>query len=233
MTACKGRYEKPSLAIAVGLALVMASSALLASEPEAASTTAMPAASRAFEIGFAAGYTHPFGKLPGAIAHYGSIGPGGAVAVDVGYRIDPHWSVSSSWQVHESIGDSGFAQTLGVLGLTSAAQCTHRFLPFDETSPFLSLGTGYRALWLLPSDTESAVFHGVEVAKVAAGIDLLRPHASASVGALIGFDLSVFMFGDVGGTSRVLDDPRLVSFIFVAMVSTFDLGGERVANAAR
>jgi hypothetical protein len=209
-------------------ALAISPSVASAAGPRADTDWASPAPSRALEIGFAVGYTQPFGELPADIRRYGLIGAGGAFAVELGYRVDPHWSVSSWSQVHESLGNAAPSGSLGVLGLATAAQCTHRFSPFESTSPLLTFGVGYRALWLLPSGADSVSFHGLELGKVSAGFDLFKPNAMMSFGALIGFDLTLLMFEDAGRGLRLLDDPRPVSFVFAAVAVSFDVGGERV-----
>src|SRR5690242_5645105 len=102
--------------------------AIALAQPESPDTTtgfdrAVPAVDKAFEIGVATGYAQGGGKLGGAMNSLEDIsGPGGAVEVDLGYRVIPHLTLGAYGTFSKfQHGDSIDSDT-DVLGATAGIQ---------------------------------------------------------------------------------------------------------------
>src|SRR5262245_27225385 len=138
-------------------AISLLAPAVAFAQPEPAESTGgfdhdVPAVKNAFEIGVATGYTQGAGKLGGTMCSLEDLsGPGAAVEIDLGYRIIPELTVGAygtfaSYQHGDSI-----ASNTDVFGATAGVQAAWHFRPTRSVDPWVSLGGGWKALWLNPS----------------------------------------------------------------------------------
>lgn len=195
-----------------------------------------PAAERAVELTVAPGYTQGFGGIGRDLPNVQDVGnAGGGLQLGVGYRLNPAWAVG--------IYGSGAAfgrgdrvdSSAGVWSTTLGAQVDWHAMPSRTWDPWVSLGTGWRAHWVsssLPGADQT--LHGWQIAKLQVGVDY-RPSESASVGPVVGADLSMFFNRTGDFTSSNIVAPRLNTFVFAGIMGRFDIptGGTSSRSVAR
>lgn len=186
----------------------------------------------AFEIGLQGGVTLPFGSITGSRRIADIVDAGGAVGLSLGYRISPHWAFGWTGTFHESSGDDTFVEDIAIRGGTSGVFGTFHVRPYTTVDPYITIGGGYRGLWLLPEGEPTRVLHGFEVAKLAVGMDF-RVSPSFAFGPELGADLNLMLWEDMSDTAggNALDDPGLTTFIFAGAQGRFDVGGTRLTSS--
>ena len=126
--------------------------AIAAAQPESPDTTTgfdhkVPAVQNAFEIGVATGYSQGGGKLGGNMGSLEDVsGPGGAVEVDLGYRILPRLSIGAYGTFSKYQHGDNIDSSTDVLGATAGVQAAWHFRPDHAVDPWVSLGTGWKGL---------------------------------------------------------------------------------------
>jgi len=204
--------------------------AIALAQPESPDTTtgfdhAVPAVKNAFEIGVATGYTQGGGKLGGTMNSLEDIsGPGGAVELDLGYRIIPNLTLGaygtfSKYQHGDSIDDS-----TDVLGATAGIQGVLHVRPDRSVDPWVSLGTGWRGLWLNPSSGKVTSLQGLELARLQLGVDY-RVSKDVAIAPVIGGSVSMFISQDSAMTTDLTEiTDKKVNFTgFAGLSGRFDL----------
>ncbi len=193
----------------------------------------------AFEIGFQGGYFQPFGDLMKDVRISNVTDAGGEVALDLGWRIGPMGAVAVTGRYHESVVDDQFADNddMDIRGGAVGFQGTVYFAPYMAANPYLTMGAGYRTLWLVPQNgVDSTIYHGVELARAQLGLDF-RVARDFSIGPNAGAAVNMFVAEDGPTGNRVnpsgdqvIDDPRPSAMIFAGMAGRFDVGGSRVSE---
>jgi hypothetical protein len=194
----------------------------------------MRAPSKAFELGVDGGYTQGFGRMQSGRGVGDVAGAGGTLGVNLGYRIDPRWSVAVNGR-YEGFG-SGQREPSGttVRGASAGIQGTYHTAPWSRLDPYLSFGAGYRALMETPQGkAPTTVTHGFELARVELGLDL-RASENVSISPVLGADLNMFMWRTGGGAETAsLTDRGVSTFVFAGVKGRFDFGGSREAKPAQ
>jgi hypothetical protein len=231
---------KYGFAIASGtLALACAGTALAqgAVQQEAEMPTYMRAPLRApynaFEIGVSTGYTQGFGDIA-AGQQVGDVADAGlSVGLDLGYRATPGFSISASTQYQEFDPDNSLQEDTGVRGMTAGLNATFHLAPYQRVDPTISLGTGYRLLWISPEDTQkdrnnNLLIHGFQLVKGSVGLDV-RLNDSIAIGPMVGADLNMFVWENPEGPqgNQEIDDMRVSTYVYAGLQGRFDVGGER------
>jgi len=186
----------------------------------------VPSRSGAFELTMATGYTQGFGTLqPGVgmpqVAHAG-------IGVDaaVGYRIEPHYSVSLGGEYQQLEAERDDA----VRGFALDIALQYHVAPAVRVDPWLEVGSGYRMLWLVPFGPTRTVFlHGPELLRLRAGLDL-RLSDDVAISPVIGADATMFVFREEEEKVHTIDEPKLSTFVFVGLQGRIDLGGTRIPS---
>jgi len=189
------------------------------------------APSKAFEIGVDAGYTQGFGNVGPGRGVGDVAGAGGTVGVHLGYRVDPHWYVGGTGQ-YQGYGTSNARPNVGsVRGVTAGVEGSYHLQPYSRVDPFVTLGTGYRALVESPpGNAPTAVTHGIELGRIEVGLDV-RPSESVAIAPVIGADLNMFMWRTGGGAEAApLTGRGINTFVFAGLRGRFDVGGGREAR---
>jgi hypothetical protein len=208
--------------------------AIAVAQPESPDTTTgfdhhVPAVQNAFEIGVATGYTQGGGKLGGNMGSLEDVsGPGGAVEVDLGYRIIPQLTLGaygtfSKYQHGDSIDSS-----TDVLGATAGLQGVLHLRPERSVDPWVSLGAGWKGLWLDPSSGKTTSLQGLELARLQLGVDY-RVSKDVAIAPVIGGSLSMFISQDSAMTNDLTEiTDKKVNFTgFAGLSGRFDIGGSR------
>ena len=208
--------------------------AIAAAQPESPDTTtgfdhAVPSVKNAFEIGVATGYTQGGGKLGGNMGSLEDVsGPGGAVEVDLGYRILPHLSIGAYGTFSKYERGDDLANDTDVLGATAGLQAVLHARPARSVDPWVSLGTGWKGLWLDPQDGKTTSLQGLELARLQLGVDY-RVSKDVAIAPVIGGSLSTFISQDSDMTTDLTEiTDKKVNFTgFAGLSGRFDLGGRR------
>lgn len=189
---------------------------------------------RSFEVGVNGGYTQPFGEIKDGQGFTDIVDAGGLVGLMLGYRFTPHWSLEGTTSFHESAVDTRQGEQLDVRGLTVGVQGTFHARPYERVDPYVSLGAGYRMLWLVPDFEPNMLIHGFELAKVMVGVDF-RVSEDVALGPVVGADLNLLLWenGSPDVNDDNIDDPRPSTFLFAGVAGRFDVGGDRVTRSGR
>jgi hypothetical protein len=92
--------------------------------------------------------------------------------------------------------------------------------------PWISVGAGWRGLWLSPRGGETSSVHGIEVFRLQLGIDY-RFTPRLSIAPVIGASASVFVVENAAMESSLtaVHDNRLNLYGFTGVLGRFDIGG--------
>lgn len=203
-------------------------------EADGSETVGRRAPRRAFELTLSGGYLQPFGEIADqrSIAEVGRAG--GALGLEVGWRVTPRWSVGAYGQVHQQdparqLGDAT------VRGMSVGVMATYHMRPYRMVDPYISFGSGYRFLWVAPADSANDVVHGLELGRGVFGVDF-RVGNDVALGPVIGADLNLLFWENRSETtteSATVDAVRPNTFLFAGMSGRFDIGGRRVGDPVR
>jgi hypothetical protein len=225
---------KTSSVFALSLTSLLAGSVAFADDHDGAETSngfdhRVAAPANALEIGVATGYTQGVGPIGGGLQHVEDIArAGGAVELDALYRINPTFAVGAYGTFSTySTGDRIDDQT-DVLGATAGIQAAAHLRPERSVDPWVSLGAGWRGLWLSPQSGKNTSLQGLELARLQLGVDY-RVNEDVAIAPVIGGSLNLFVSQDSAMTSKYTEiADKKVNFIgFAGLAGRFDLGGKR------
>lgn len=214
--------------------------AIAAAQPEAVDTVgwghavaAVP--DRTFEIAVATGYAQGGGKLGGTLGSLEDVaGPGAAVEVDLGYRIIPQLTVGVYGTLARSQHGDQIDSNTDVLGASAGVQAAWHLRPHVSIDPWVSLGGGWRALWLNPDAGKVTSLQGFDVARLQLGVDY-RVTKEIAIAPVIGGSVSLFVSQDSPMTTSYTEiaDKKVNFTGFVGLSGRFDFGGaERARESA-
>ncbi|HET9622355.1 MAG TPA: hypothetical protein VFP84_13375 [Kofleriaceae bacterium] len=218
------------------LVSTLGTTAALAQPQESPDTTtdtgfdhAVPQVNHAIELGVSTGYQQGAGKLGGNLGSLEDVaGPGGAIEVDAGYRILPQLSVGLYGTYAQNAHGDHLASNTDVLGATAGVQATFHARPDRSIDPWVSLGAGWKGLWLNPDHGKVTSLQGLELARLQVGADY-RVSKDVSIAPVIGGSLSMFVSEDSPMTDSYTEiNDKKVSFTgFAGLSGRFDVGGSR------
>ena len=186
-------------------------------------------ASNAFELAVGAGYSQGAGKLGGSLGSLEDVaGPGGTVELDLGYRLMPELSLGAYGTFSQAQRGDSLVGDNNVLGASAGIQAAWHFRPDRSVDPWVSLGTGWKGLWLDPKNGKTTSLQGLELARLQVGADY-RLSKDISVAPVIGGSLGMFISQDSAMTTDLTEiNDKKVNFTgFAGLSGRFDLGGER------
>jgi hypothetical protein len=194
-------------------------------------TAPVRAPDEALELGVGLGYTQGFGSTT-PDRRIGA-GPGGAVSVSVGYRINPYWSVGATGQLQQYSSGRTPASAGTLRGVTADLHGTYHLSPYSRLDPYVNLGAGYRLFAESPAgNAEATLAHGVELGKIAVGLDV-RSTESVAISPLVGLDLNLFILRAGGPQAASSGNQSVSAFVFAGVEGRFDVGGARLRRPAR
>lgn len=208
--------------------------AIAAAQPESSEVSTgfdhqVPAVQNAFEIGVATGYSQGAGKLGGNMGSLEDVsGPGGAVEVDLGYRLLPHLSLGAYGTFSKYQHGDQIDSNTDVLAATAGIQAVGHFRPDTSIDPWVSLGTGWKGLWLDPQNGKTTSLQGLELARLQLGVDY-RVSKDVAIAPVIGGSLGLFISQDSPMTTDLTEiSDKKVNFTgFAGLAGRFDIGGSR------
>ena len=220
--------------LALSLSSLIAGNVAFADDTDSLEATSsldhhVAAPSNALELGVATGYTQGVGPIGGGMQHVEDVSrAGGAVEIDAMYRINPTFAVGGygSFSTY-STGDHISGST-DVFGATAGIQAAAHLRPERSVDPWVSLGTGWRGLWLTPNASKNTSLQGLELARLQIGVDY-RVSKDVAISPVVGGSLNMFVSQDSPMTSSYSEiSDKKVNFIgFAGLAGRFDLGGKR------
>jgi hypothetical protein len=177
------------------------------------------------EIAVGGGYTQGVGGAGSAGELEDITGAGGTVEVQLGLRVTPTFSIGgygtlARFQPGDATtpGGRAHAATAGLQAIWHARESR-------SLDPWISVGTGWRGLWLSPKDAASSSAYGAELVRVQLGVDY-RISSRVAVTPVIGASASVFVVegGPMTDLSSIRDK-ALNLYGFTGLLGRFDIGG--------
>lgn len=189
----------------------------------------VPAPRNAFEIGVSTGYTQGFGHLENGMRVGAFAGAALGLGLNLSYRVSPMFSigVASQYQTFNPANELG--RDARVRGMSVGLDATFHMAPYRRLDPYVSLGTGYRFMWVMPKGSNNDVLaHGFQLARVNVGLDM-RVSKDVAIGPMIGADLNMFAWNDSEGSkgNRQIEDKGVSTFIYTGLQGRFDVAGSR------
>ena len=181
--------------------------------------------SSGIELAVAAGYAQGGGDIGRDMAALDDVaGPGGAVELQVGYRIIPHLTLGVYGSLSAFDQGDALADDTRVTGATAGVQGIWHFRPSSSVAPWVSLGTGWKGLWLSPDTGKTASLQGLELARLQVGVDY-RLSPSVAITPLVGGGLSMFLAQDSAMTSDYdeINDKEVSFSLFAGLAGRFNL----------
>ena len=118
------------------------------------------------------------------------------------------------------------ASSTNLFTSTVGLRADWHFRPGSVADPWVSLGTGWRSLWLVPDAGGSASLHGFDVVRVQLGVDY-RLSSRVALTPVLGAGMTVFVAqkGRQEGEPDNIADPRPNVFFTAGLMARFDLFG--------
>ncbi|HMG56654.1 MAG TPA: hypothetical protein VK601_24305 [Kofleriaceae bacterium] len=186
----------------------------------------VPPTPASFELALGAGYTQGAGGagLIGAIEDLA--GPGGTVELQLGYRASAQFAAGcygtvARFRHGDAIGDGSRAY-----GATAGIQAVWHSTTSRSLDPWISVGAGWRGLWLSRVGSQASSMQGIELVRVQTGIDY-RLSSRLAVAPVIALSLSVFLVENAAMPDDFtsVEDKQLNLYGFAGFLGRFDLGG--------
>lgn len=208
------------------LAPVLLFSTIASAQPSEGVDAELAPADGAFELAIGTGFAQGGGKLGGGMRNLEDLaGPGGSVELDAGYRATPNLTVGlygtfSKFQ-HGDFVDS----STDVLGASAGIQAAVHLRPDHEIDPWVSIGTGWKGLWLSPDSGKTTSLQGLELARIQVGVDY-RISKEVSIAPVIGGSLGMYISQDSPSTMAYteLADKQVNFTGYAGLSGRFDLG---------
>lgn len=207
--------------------LVLAlSSTLVASTASADSIrdTYVRAPTGGLELGFGTGTATTVGDIGDQMDAGDTIGTAAQLEVQVGSRLTPHFGLA--FYTNGQALTTGSSNGRDVYTAAAGVIATFHARPFDNIDPYISVGTGLRALMI--DDDGLSLGVGVELARVQLGADF-RLTESFAIGPVIGASAS--LYGAIRTPDRdfaELDDKGVNWTLSAGVAGRFNAFGKRI-----
>jgi hypothetical protein len=180
----------------------------------------------ALELGIGIGYSQGTGDVgAGVPCLCDSAGPGAALELSVGWRINPHFLVGAygtgSWF---TTGDNA-ANARNNWSTTAGVQGNYHILPNKSFDPWIGVGTGWRGYWVnRPEGRDSR--HGLDLGRLQVGVDV--PVASGvAISPFVGATATLFLTQQLADESSFsnISSPNVNMFFTAGVMGRFDVFG--------
>lgn len=177
---------------------------------------------KALELAIGAGYTQGAGKAGQAGNLEDLTGAGGNVELQVGARVTPNLTLGGYGTLARfSAGDS--LADGRAWGATAGVQARWNGREDRSLDPWVSVGAGWRGLWVTPASAGTASAHGGEL-RLQLGVDY-RITPALAISPVVGASASMFVVEDgpmTSGLSKIADH-QLAVYGFTGLLGRFDL----------
>jgi hypothetical protein len=187
----------------------------------------------ALELAVSGTYTQGLSSPAGGMSALDLTKAGGAIEVQIGYRVRPNLSFSVSAEYDRFLPGELLSSSASTRGLVVGANATYHLHPFHRMDPWARAGIGYRMLWAAGDGAmPNTLWHGFQFVKLNMGVDF-RTTKDLAIGPMAGVDLSQFVWRNSAGESgdRQISDQRVVPFVYGGLQGRFDLFGTRTHGA--
>jgi hypothetical protein len=181
-----------------------------------------------FEFALGGGYT----QGAGGAGIFGNIedvaGPGATLEVQLGYRVSSRVAVSAygtaaRFRHGDLIGEGSRAY-----GASAGLQVAWHASDTRSLDPWVSVGAGWRGLWIERAGMQRMSMQGIELMRVQLGIDY-RLSSRLAIAPVIAASLSTFLVENtvMPDDFTPVMDKRLNLYGFAGCLGRFDIGGGR------
>lgn len=192
MTRLRPWWSALAVAAAVAPAVAVA-------EPTAENTgSSETLAPNGWELGLGVGYSQgrgDFGDFETPVQDVAD--GGGGVQLEVAYRLRPRLAVGVYGTFARYARGDGADGDIQIDGATAGVLATVHLRPTEAVDPWLSVGAGWKGLWLDPAMGTTRGFHGVELARVQVGADV-RASSRVAIAPVVGASVSTFVGQRIG-----------------------------------
>jgi hypothetical protein len=126
---------------------------------------------------------------------------GGGAELSIGYRMSPNLALGVYGTVSGyDVGPRVAPTTDMAVGATLGVKADWHFRPAMTVDPWVSIGAGWRGLWLGNENETERALHGIEMTRVQLGIDY-RVAPTFALAPYIGASASMFIAEDTMSTN--------------------------------
>jgi hypothetical protein len=223
------KFVSTVLALGSGLVLAGQSSNAFADDYADTLDGNVPAVSHAFEVGIGGGYAQASGDIGDGMSSIGDLaGGGGAVELQLGYRVLPQLTVGVYGSFASYAEGEQIENPSDVFGASAGVRADWHLLPHEDMDPWISLSSGWRGMWLSPDAGGDTSLQGFELARLQVGVDY-RITPDVAIAPVVGAGLSLYAWQDAPASDgyQDIDDPQANFNVFAGLMGRFDLGGSR------
>jgi len=186
----------------------------------------VPPTRPSFELALGGGYTQGAGGA-GIIGDIEDVaGPGATLELQLGYRASSRlalgvYGTAARFRHGDAIGDGSRAW-----GASAGVQAAWHSTDTRALDPWVSVGAGWRGLWIDRIGARGASMQGIEPLRLQLGIDY-RVSPRFAVAPVISASLSMFVVENavMPDDFTLVQDKRLNLYGFAGVLGRFDLGG--------
>jgi hypothetical protein len=186
----------------------------------------MPPISNALEIAIGGGYMRGAGDVGHNMAAVDDLTEGGGGAeLHVGYRITPELVVGAYGTLSGyEVGDAVATTTDLAIGATAGVEGVYHFRPSMQVDPWVSVGAGWKALWLGNDDGTERALQGIELTRVQIGVDY-RLTPTFALAPFMGASAAMFLAEDTMTSSgyQQIDHTEVNWSVSAGLMGRFDI----------
>ena len=220
---------RTSMMVGFAVTALLLSSAAFAQEEKADSSARLTAPNRALEISGATGYGQGFGNVAqGRTAGLNDLSRGSLTSqLAVGYRLNPQLLIGGYGEFGRYARGDSAPRDSSVFSAAAGAQAQYHFMPFNRIDPWVGLGAGWRGYWVAQDDAGTHSMHGIDIVRAQVGV-AYRVNSQLSISPVIGATMTMFLSEQRSDQTELhsVSDPRMNAFVFVGLMSRFDIGGQ-------
>lgn len=149
----------------------------------------MPAIKGGLEISLAASTAQTVGEIGGGMNADDTIGSAGELDLQIGYRVSPHLAIGF-YATAQAFAEGSAPYERDVYTGSSGIEADFHFRPDRAVDPWVSIGSGVRAL-LIDADDGKSILVGAEVARLQLGTDF-RLDENFALGPVIGASATLY-----------------------------------------
>jgi hypothetical protein len=188
---------------------------------------AMRPASRAIEIAIGAGYAEGGGSVGTNRPDIEDVAGGGtALEVQIGYRVSPNLGIGLYGTIAEHEEGDLLDDTTSVFQATAGVQGTWHLRPTRTIDPWISLGSGWKTMWLDPDGEDDVyVLHGTDLVRLQLGVDVRLSPEVAITPAVTG-SVGTYFLEDARMSDgyEEIEDREVSYSLFAGVLGRFDIG---------
>lgn len=185
------------------------------------------ALTRALELVASTSFTQPAGNIgDGVPSATRMAGPGFGLDGGVGLRLDPRFAIGAYGGASFHDANQGLADARTAYSGNAGAQGSFHLFPTSTLDPWVSLGAGWRGLWVTTEQGRASA-QGMDIVKAQIGVDY-RVNDQVRLSPFVGATLTTFFtrsLPEEGNQFTGVDSPDPSTFFSAGLAGRFDLAG--------